>query len=856
MTSAPSLTRNKEWGNSVTGWSRASGVRRSASSEQPTSNRISRLAILSLCLLAIVLLAASPRALAQAAPLPSGLTNWWRAEGNALDTQSGLNGTVTNSAGFGAGEVGSGFLISSSNHGYVDFGPNVGISGTSDFTVDFWMRTTSTASQAIMDKRVGCGFGGFFSIRMNMVGSGNSPGYLFVELEDVSNSNHWVYFPTTLNDGVFHHVAVVRQGQIENVYIDGALAASANLGAVYDISNTADFEIGQSACSGSGDGTGWFDGSIDELHIFNRALAQSEVQSIFNAGASGLTTLVGYWKFDEGAGLTTADSSGNGNTGTLSGATLPAWVTSKPPVTFVDPFSLAFDGNTSYVTTGGGSTSALNFNTQVTVAAWVNPSQIPPFTYGIATKNRNPTGTGWGLRMEQGDPNFAVNNPSVNCTVRAINNPFVPNVWTHVAATYDSSTSLVQIYVNGVNVPVDNPSNCFGTLVVSSEPLNIGQEFPGRNFPGNIDEVRVYNRVLTAAEIAQLAANVSTLSVTATASSNTATLNGVQPTISANVTGGVPPYAYAWSNGATTASFQAPTSVAGITQYVVTVTDANGNQAQASTSITVQPGAVLTVTANNASRLFGAANPAFTYTITGFVNGDTVAIVNGAPVLSTTAMSVSPVGSYPITIAQGTLSAPGYTLTFVSGTLTVLPATANGTPGTAEYLYAANFFTNQIDEYTINANGTLAPLVATVSGVGINYSSGITVDPYSRYAYVSNDFSNAFTSFWVANNGLLNVGTHVTAGPVINPVSSVVDPQGRYLYVQGPTQLEAFQINAAALGTPTASSGPYPIGPDSRYNMAITPNGKFLFVPNTNAASGCTGAGSVSTSGTGGSWAP
>jgi hypothetical protein len=93
--------------------------------------------------------------------------------------------------------------------------------------------------------------------------------------------------------------------------------------------------------------------------------------------------------------------------------------------------------------------------------------------------------------------------------------------------------------------------------------------------------------------------------------------------------------------------------------------------ATATVNINVMP-APLTVTANDASRTYGSGNPAFVTTITGFVNGDTMAVVSGAASVNTTATASSPVGSYSITPAVGTLSAVNYTFAnFVSGTLTV-----------------------------------------------------------------------------------------------------------------------------------------------------------------------------------------
>jgi hypothetical protein len=89
-------------------------------------------------------------------------------------------------------------------------------------------------------------------------------------------------------------------------------------------------------------------------------------------------------------------------------------------------------------------------------------------------------------------------------------------------------------------------------------------------------------------------------------------------------------------------------------------------------SLTVNP-AVLTVSATTLSKVFNTPNPALTYTIAGYVNGEnaTTANVTGAPVLTTTATASSPTGTYPITITIGNLSAPNYTFSPVNGELYV-----------------------------------------------------------------------------------------------------------------------------------------------------------------------------------------
>jgi len=83
--------------------------------------------------------------------------------------------------------------------------------------------------------------------------------------------------------------------------------------------------------------------------------------------------------------------------------------------------------------------------------------------------------------------------------------------------------------------------------------------------------------------------------------------------------------------------------------------------------------AVLTVTADNKTRLFGSANPPLTATITGFVNNETLATsgVTGSPSCTTPATPYSAVGTYAITCTTGTLAATNYSFTFVPGTLTV-----------------------------------------------------------------------------------------------------------------------------------------------------------------------------------------
>jgi len=89
--------------------------------------------------------------------------------------------------------------------------------------------------------------------------------------------------------------------------------------------------------------------------------------------------------------------------------------------------------------------------------------------------------------------------------------------------------------------------------------------------------------------------------------------------------------------------------------------------------------AQLSVTANNATRVYGQSNPTFTAGYSGFVNGDGIGVLTGSPSLSTTATATSSVAGspYPIMPAAGTLSAANYTFVFNNGELTITPASTS-----------------------------------------------------------------------------------------------------------------------------------------------------------------------------------
>ncbi|MDT4922759.1 MAG: hypothetical protein QOG01_472, partial [Pseudonocardiales bacterium] len=132
--------------------------------------------------------------------------------------------------------------------------------------------------------------------------------------------------------------------------------------------------------------------------------------------------------------------------------------------------------------------------------------------------------------------------------------------------------------------------------------------------------------------------------------------------------------------------------------------------------------ATLTVTARDASRPYGAADPAFTTTVSGLVNSDTAsAAYSGTAATATTATATSPAGSYPITVASGTLTSTNYTFAFASGTLTVTAATTSLTA--AAVLVTLGGHSAQVNVGTISATLRYGSSARPVVGATITFTA-------------------------------------------------------------------------------------------------------------------------------------
>jgi chitodextrinase len=203
--------------------------------------------------------------------------------------------------------------------------------------------------------------------------------------------------------------------------------------------------------------------------------------------------LVAAYSFNEGSGTTVTDLSGNNNTGTIVGAT---WTPSGKYGN-----ALAFNGSSSYVDLGNP--TSLQLTGSMTVEAWVNAAADPADDGQIVAKSDDAAGWQFKTSPDTGPETFGmgVSGSSTTHTQRYSTTVRSLNTWYHVAGVYDATTGTLSTYVNGV---LDN-GTLRGTIPATqfdqSVNVNIGRRTGGYYFNGVIDEVRIYNRALSQAEI-------------------------------------------------------------------------------------------------------------------------------------------------------------------------------------------------------------------------------------------------------------------------------------------------------------------------------------------------------------------
>ncbi len=238
-------------------------------------------------------------------------------------------------------------------------------------------------------------------------------------------------------------------------------------------------------------------------------MKNSLVLSVFIVGSAS-ADLVGHWLFDEGEGTLFADSSANQNDAIVAASAI--WSTDVPTTGFANSASLDLDGTSQYLDTAYPGIAG---DAARTVTFWVKTTTTG--NHGIVSwGNSTVNGTKWHVRLNdsaangpvgavrtetQGD--FTIGSTSIN-----------DGNWHHVASVYPEGggeLGTVIHYIDGVaEAPGGNggSTQAVNTSVIA-DPVSIGRRIQGTTmgyFSGQIDDVRIYDRPLSDAEVAQLSA--------------------------------------------------------------------------------------------------------------------------------------------------------------------------------------------------------------------------------------------------------------------------------------------------------------------------------------------------------------
>ena len=451
--------------------------------------------------------------------LTNGLVGWWTLDGKDISDKvydisgQGNNGYIYGVATTSAkiiGKIGQALTFKGVTGNYVRVtDPSSGaldFPADQNFTYTMWFkRASGTASVFLLSK----GSTGTADTGYSFVLSGGKT--LLGELSKPGEAARLTVAGSTINDNNWHHLVVAhnRTGNMV-IYLDGIQNATRDISAYnVDLSNSTNFLIGAATS-----GAGAFPGLIDDVRIYSRALSASEVSALYRSGAAKVNAsqttrltdgLVGYWTFD-GKDLTDKvyDVSGQANNGYISGV-----ATSSAKTIGKVGQGLKFDGvDDEVVMTSPDPSSA----TAYTISAWVK-SKSTALNKGIA---------GWfdgvdGIFIQSGTASGGVANGEGIVVLAGNGADFagvlvdIDSMWHHAVLIFDGSLSgnsnRLKLYYDGSlqTLTFNGAAAIPSSLYAQSGLFRIGEVGTlGRQWNGFIDEVRTYNRALTAAEVKQL----------------------------------------------------------------------------------------------------------------------------------------------------------------------------------------------------------------------------------------------------------------------------------------------------------------------------------------------------------------
>src|SRR3989344_4713696 len=437
--------------------------------------------------------------------LNAGLVGCWSFDGsytNAPDCSWNNNvGTLTGGPTKTVGKVGQDLSFDGVDD-WVNMGSFVPVSGGNPRTVSVWVKVTSSATNRTITS-----WGSDSVAGQRFTFSINTSNTLSIGIEGSAESA-----VTAVGDNIWHHVAITCSGNNLNtckIWVDGRLDKTLTTSATINTSSSdRGLSIGIWPLP-----FGPFNGQIDEVRIYNRALTSSEVERLYKGSKASVVNktktnrltngLVGYWTFDgkDIYSTTAIDRSGSGNNGTLTNGPVPT-------IGKIGQ-ALNFDGSDDYVSLSDFADSSAN----ITISAWVRPrtfDNVWPFISTIVGKelagNNSYTLRAGDSAIANNRLQWAIiqsNSTAVKLDANITVGLLSTSTSSHVTATYNTS-GRQEIYINGVLNA--SQSTADGTLKDSTAAIEIGRSFAAsaRIWDGQIDDVRIYNRALSAEEIYQL----------------------------------------------------------------------------------------------------------------------------------------------------------------------------------------------------------------------------------------------------------------------------------------------------------------------------------------------------------------
>lgn len=388
-------------------------------------------------------------------------------------------------AGFNAGKTA--YLFNGVDS-YIACGTAVSLVGTTDFTLEAWVNTTATTTGQILQQRDATGFNGEY-----MLTAGADGRVSFVLYGGGYQFN--LTSPNAINDGKWHHVAAVRRNGTNGVlYIDGGAVASSTSATIAPLLGSLATFIGADLR----DSVSFFNGSISDVAIYPYALSSTRIGLHAYNGLLGNAPLVlgtvpgGYISDTKPVG--TPHSGLNNNTTWTASVT----DTAAQPVTRTGVE--VFSGNGQITIPPDA-----DFDSPTgTIMFWLQANApIPgPGSEGAMLVDRRTTTTGTVIVLNDAGNIF------IQCAAGA--NSFaagyVPdNNWHLIAVTYDqSATGRLEIFVDGVSQ--DAQANTAAWSWPTTQQIEIGRSHDAywKVLNGQMDDFRIYNRILTQAEIASV----------------------------------------------------------------------------------------------------------------------------------------------------------------------------------------------------------------------------------------------------------------------------------------------------------------------------------------------------------------